>query len=84
VEENCGKKIAGWKGNMLSIGDRVTLINACLSSIALYILSFLEAPKGFINKEDMHRNCGKKETLSPPKRTTRGCDCMHCCDGSYG
>jgi hypothetical protein len=21
--------------------------------------------------------CGNRETLSPPKRTTRGCDCMH-------
>jgi mannosylglycoprotein endo-beta-mannosidase len=55
VEDKFGKKIAGWKGNMLSIGDRVTLVNACLSSIALYMLSFLEAPKGFINKADMHR-----------------------------
>jgi hypothetical protein len=55
VEEKFRKKIARWKGNMLSIGDRVTLVNACLSSIALYMLSFLEAPKGFINKADMHR-----------------------------
>jgi hypothetical protein len=55
VGEKFGKKIAGWKGNMLSIGDRVTLVNACLSSIALCMLSFLEAPNGFINKAYMHR-----------------------------
>jgi hypothetical protein len=30
-------------------------LNACLSSISLYMLSFLEAPKGFIKKADLHR-----------------------------
>jgi hypothetical protein len=55
VEEKFGKKIVGWKEKVLSIGDRVTLVNACLSSISLYMLSFLEAPKGFIKKADLHR-----------------------------
>jgi hypothetical protein len=55
IEEKFAKKIAGWKGNMLSIGDRVTLVNACLTSICLYMLSFLEAPKGFIHRADIHR-----------------------------
>jgi hypothetical protein len=55
VVEKFGKKIDRWKGNMLSIRDRVSLVNACLSSIALYMLSFLEVPKGFISKADMHR-----------------------------
>jgi hypothetical protein len=54
VEEKFAKKIAGWKGNMISIGDRVTLVNACLTSICLYMLSFLEAPKGFIDRADIH------------------------------
>jgi hypothetical protein len=56
VEEKIGKKIVGWKGNMLSMGDRVTLVNACLGSISLYMLSFLEVSKGFMKKADMHRN----------------------------
>jgi mannosylglycoprotein endo-beta-mannosidase len=56
VEEKVGKKIVGWKGNMLSIGDRVTLVNSCLSSISLYMLSFLEASKGLMQKTYMHRN----------------------------
>jgi hypothetical protein len=50
VEEKFGKNIVGWKGSMLSIGDRVTLGNACVISIALYMLSFLEAHKSFIKK----------------------------------
>jgi hypothetical protein len=48
VEEKFAKKIVGWKENL-------TLVNACLASICLYMLSFLEAPKGFINKADIHR-----------------------------
>ena len=47
IDEKFAKKLAGWKGNQLSIGDRVILVNACLSSIAMYMLSFLEAPKKF-------------------------------------
>jgi hypothetical protein len=54
VEEKFAKKIVGWKGNLLSIRDRVTLVNSCLSSISLYMLSFLEAPKGFIRKARLH------------------------------
>jgi hypothetical protein len=55
VEEKFGKKIVGWKGNILSIGDRVTLVNSCLNINSLYMLSFLEAPKDFIEKADLHR-----------------------------
>jgi hypothetical protein len=54
VEEKFAKKIVGCKGNLLSIGDRVTLANACLSSISPYMLSFLETPKGFIRKASLH------------------------------
>jgi hypothetical protein len=56
VEEKFEKKIVGWKGKMLSIGDMITLVNACLSNISLYmLLSFVEARKRFIKKADMHR-----------------------------
>ena len=54
-EKTAKKKISGWKGNILSTGDRVTLVNACLSSIPLYMLSFLEDPKGVIKKMNVHR-----------------------------
>jgi hypothetical protein len=55
IAEKMGKKLSGWKGNMLSHGDRLTLVNACLSSITLYMLSFMEAPKGFLMKADIIR-----------------------------
>jgi hypothetical protein len=55
IVEKMGKKLSGWKGNMLSHGDMLTLVNACLSSITLYMLSFLEALKGFLMKADIIR-----------------------------
>lgn len=48
VVENLKKRLASWKGKQLSIGGRVTLINAVLNSIPLYFLSFFKAPKKVI------------------------------------
>lgn len=56
VEEKIEKRMAGWVGNMLSIGDRVTLVNSCLSSIPLFMLSFLEAPKGVLKNMNSSRS----------------------------
>jgi hypothetical protein len=41
------KKLFDSKGNLLFIGDMVALVSACLSSITIYMLSLLEALKGF-------------------------------------
>jgi hypothetical protein len=51
VDEKFGKNIVEWKGNMISIRHRVTLVNAFLNSISLYMLSFLEASKCFIKMQ---------------------------------
>jgi len=34
--EKINKRLDGWKGGSLSLGGRLTLLNACLSSIPLY------------------------------------------------
>jgi mannosylglycoprotein endo-beta-mannosidase len=39
------KKIAGWRGKLLSLAARATLIKTCLSSIPVYLLSFIKFPK---------------------------------------
>lgn len=44
------KKLASWKGNLLSIGGRTTLIKASLSSIPLYYMSLFPIPKGVLDK----------------------------------
>ena len=38
-------KIAGWRGRLLSLAARVVLIKSCLSSIPVYLLSFIKFPK---------------------------------------
>ncbi|XP_024311805.1 uncharacterized protein LOC112269369, partial [Brachypodium distachyon] len=54
VEEKVEKRLAGWKGNFLSMGGRTVLINSCMSSVPLYMLSFLEA-KEVIKRIDHSR-----------------------------
>ena len=43
-------KLASWKGKMLSIGGRLTLIKASLSSLPLYYMSLYPIPKGVVEK----------------------------------
>lgn len=54
VEGKVEKRLAGWKGNFLSMGGRTVLINSCMSSVPLYMLSFLEA-KEVIKRIDHSR-----------------------------
>lgn len=44
------KKLASWKGSLLSIGGRLTLIKASFSSLPLYYMSIYPIPKGVIEK----------------------------------
>jgi hypothetical protein len=39
------KRIARWRGQLLSVASRALLIKTCLSSIPVYLLSFLKVPK---------------------------------------
>lgn len=39
------KKIAGWRGKLLSLAARALLIKTCLASILVYLLSFIKFPK---------------------------------------
>lgn len=38
-------RLCSWKGRMLSLGERITLIKFVLSSLAIFHLSFFRAPK---------------------------------------
>ena len=46
VEARFLSKFGCWKGKMLSYGDRLVLINSVLTSLPMFMLSFLEIPKG--------------------------------------
>jgi hypothetical protein len=52
------KKIAGWRGKLLSYAARLVLIKACLASIPVYLLSFIKFPKWTIRTLHTHMaNC---------------------------
>jgi hypothetical protein len=38
-------RIPGWKGRLLSYGDRLVLLKACLPSIPIYLMSLIKFPK---------------------------------------
>jgi hypothetical protein len=44
------KKLSCWIGKMLSYGDHLVLINSVLTSLPMFMLSFLQIPKG-VRKE---------------------------------
>jgi hypothetical protein len=41
---------------MLSVGERLVLINSVLSSLPMFMLSFFEIPKGVLKKLDYYRS----------------------------
>jgi hypothetical protein len=48
------RRIAGWRGKLLSYVARVVLIKACLTSIAIYLMSFIKFPKWAIQILNAH------------------------------
>lgn len=50
------QKLQNWKGQLLSLGGRLTHINSVLSAIPLYMLLLYRAPKTIVKKIDSIRN----------------------------
>lgn len=50
IIERMDKKLATWKGGLLSIGGRATLVKASLSSLPMYYMSIFLSPMGVIEK----------------------------------
>ena len=67
IIESLNKKLASWKGNLLSIGGRLTLIKASLSSLPIYYMSLFPIPKGVaqkiiaIQRQFLWRGCNGKQ-----------------------
>ena len=49
------KRLDGWKGSVLSLGDRLTPINFCLSNLPVYVMSMYWLPVSTIEKMDSVR-----------------------------
>jgi hypothetical protein len=56
VESRFNAKLGSWQGKMLSYGDRLILINSVLTSLPMFMLSFLEIPKGVRKRLDFFRS----------------------------
>jgi hypothetical protein len=56
IEEKFQKKLSSWKGKLLSVGGRLVLINSVLTSLAMFMLSSFEVPKGVLQKLDYYRS----------------------------
>ncbi|XP_062188905.1 uncharacterized protein LOC133892218 [Phragmites australis] len=57
IEDKFQKKLSSWKGKLFSVGGRLVLINSVLTSLAMFMLSFLEVPRGILQKLDYYRSC---------------------------
>jgi hypothetical protein len=70
--EPCGEPFEGklgcWRGKLLSNDDRRVLINSILSSLPVFMLSFLEIPKGARKILDFYRSSFFWETNDKKKR----------------
>lgn len=52
------KRMAGWRGNLLSYVAKLILVKSCLASIPIYLLSFIKFPKWAIRILHSHlENC---------------------------
>ena len=56
VEAKFEKKLSSWKGKLMSVGGRLVLINSVLTSLAMFMMSFFEVPKGVLEKIDYFRS----------------------------
>lgn len=53
--ERISKKLTTWKASMLSIGGRITLLNATLTAMPIYMMQTFLLPKWVINRIDKVR-----------------------------
>jgi hypothetical protein len=58
IEEKFEKRLSGWKGKLMSVGGggRLVLINSILTSLAMFMLSFFEVPRGVLERLDYFRS----------------------------
>jgi hypothetical protein len=56
VEGRFENKLSSWIGKILSYGDRLVLLNSVLTSLPMFMLSFLQIPKGVRKRLDFYRS----------------------------
>jgi hypothetical protein len=56
IEDRIEKKLNSWKGKHMSVGGRLVLINSVLTSLTMFMLSFIKVPKGVLEKIEYYRS----------------------------
>ena len=56
IDDRFEKKLSCWKGELMSYGGRLILINLVLTSMPMFLLSFFEVPVGVRKRLDFHRS----------------------------
>jgi hypothetical protein len=56
VEDRFEKKLSDWVGKLILYVDRLILINSVLTSLPMFMLSFLEIPIGVRKRLDFFRS----------------------------
>jgi hypothetical protein len=56
VEDRFESTLSSWIGKLLSYGDQLVLINSVLTILPMFMLSFLEIPKGVRKRLDFFRS----------------------------
>jgi hypothetical protein len=56
IETRFASKLGCWRSKLLSYGDRLVLINSVLTSLPMFMLSFLEIPIGVRKRLDYYRS----------------------------
>jgi hypothetical protein len=51
IENRIKKKLSGWKGQLISVGGRLVFINSVLSSLLMFMMSFLNYQKECYKKK---------------------------------
>ena len=52
IVEKLGRRLVGWKSNLLSMGDRVTMIKSVLACLPIYFMSLFQISHSIKDKLD--------------------------------
>ena len=55
IQDRAKGRVAGWQGRLLSVAGRRELVRSVLSSIPVYLLTVVKAPKNFLKELDKLR-----------------------------
>jgi hypothetical protein len=55
MQDRIKGKVAGWQGRLLNIAGRRELVRSVLSSLPVYLLTIVKAPKNFLKEIDKTR-----------------------------